>query len=89
MKFLIGFLNIDYITNKNKELAEKENCFGDITKYVFDIIKKYQADEWGFIVPSDYEDRLTQEERNELKSMQYMIDNGWLNNGVVPDITDE
>jgi len=81
MKLLI-FDSESEAKNKNKEIADRIGCTGNITKYFTEIIYNILVNKWALIVFNNQENRLTQEEINNIVELtqEEAVNDGWIKN---------
>jgi len=77
MKYLIGFFIEGDAEMRSRVIAQEQGCFGDITEYWYGVYKHYARAEWALVIPQGEENKLTQEEQDDLKTQQECDDDGW------------
>jgi hypothetical protein len=80
MKYLI-FDTEDKANTRNQQIAIEQGAGdnqGDITQYWFAMIKHQENDLWCLCIPEDDLNKITEEEKSNLKDYNYLENNGWI-----------
>jgi len=79
MVYLI-FQSLQDAKDRSMEICIQTGCTDNVTTYWFNCIENQDTLQGAMEIPEDQESLLTTEEISELKTQQYMIDNGWFPN---------
>lgn len=87
MKFLTGFFSLEDAEQRSADIAKKNGCKGDISKFWFQVIKHKDDKEYALVIPDGEEMQLDKEEISALKDLDYMEKDNWfeetLNDGSI------
>ena len=78
MYYLIGLTPEEAAELKNKQIAKRNGCNGNITDGFGLIIKHLINDEWAIQIPDEYAAWLNSDEVNNLITEEQAIEYGWI-----------